>query len=459
MLRKLFESKLAFLLGFTIGALKAIIYLSLKNSSTEYINYGKTNTKDEKKIVHYEYSNDFFKPTINYGEDITKHISFQLWMNEERQVTYDRWFSTKKLSRCNINMDNHVYGPKNKSGQMNELLEFEWLKSEVHITCVIFVKKKKLAYSIQNTWGKNCNSLYFFSRYFNESLVPIIKFDKKVTSSWQLLCESMNYIWNKNSNDSKILQWIIFVNDDTMVILENLRYMVAPLDFNKDHYLGHPVILWGQTYNIAQSGYVLSRGAFVKVVQHFSTSQKCADSGKYWKMEDYYLGKHLHSFGIPPSDTRDELLRGTFHGFSLKSQLWGISKASYGTRSLYPVSADCCSTKTVTFNVAEATKVYTFYYLLYNVNVYKEKGIYGGIPAVTPYPIEQVWKKALKEEFNITEVDYISNEQYYQIWKEKYSEADQLIAKIYTLIQESLDILSATDEPKSNGINASVIPN
>lgn len=45
----------------------------------------------------------------------------------------------------------------------------------------------------------------------------------------------------------------------------------------------------------------------------------------------------------------------------------------------------------------------------------------------------QVWKVALKEEFNITHLNNISSEMYYEIWHSKYSEPEQLIKNNYQI--------------------------
>ena len=167
-------------------------------------------------------------------------------------------------------------------------LENEWLKHKVSITCVVFVEKLKRAATIKDTWGTHCNQLLFFSRHLSDVDLSVMNLGIKYTSSWQLLCESMNYIWKNNKGIP--LDWIIFINDDTFVIPENLRYMLAPLDFREPHYLGHAVALWGLPYNVAQSGYVLSHEVLRRLITMFDTSEKCTAGGKYWKMEDYYLG-------------------------------------------------------------------------------------------------------------------------------------------------------------------------
>lgn len=50
---------------------------------------------------------------------------------------------------------------------------------------------------------------------------------------------------------------------------------------------------------------------------------------------------------------------------------------------------------------------------------------------LTEYFYFQVWRVALEEEFNITNLNNISSEVYYEIWHAKYSEPGQLISKNY----------------------------
>ena len=222
-------------------------------------------------------------------------------LNVHENVSYNSWLKGQRVKVSKVNMDYRQYGPQSRKNDANEmLLESQWLKSKIHVTCVIFVEKIKLAKSIQDSWGASCNRLYFFSEHLNDTQLSVMNFPMKLTSSWQLLCESMNHIWNKSLTESyddrqsgrrESLEWVIFVRDDTIVIPENLRYLVAPLDFNDGHYLGHPVVLWGQAYNVAQAGFVLSRAAFKKIIENFDTHQKCTSGGRYWKKEDYYLGE------------------------------------------------------------------------------------------------------------------------------------------------------------------------
>jgi hypothetical protein len=94
-------------------------------------------------------------------------------------------------------------------------------------------------------------------------------------------------VW-RTSDDQ--LQWVLFAAEELFVIPENLRLLVATLNADIPYYFGHAMTLWGKDYNVAQAGYVLSRGAIKLLTQRFNSTEACETSGKHWKNEDYYLG-------------------------------------------------------------------------------------------------------------------------------------------------------------------------
>lgn len=420
------KERIIFLLGFGAGFCITLLIYLMKYSIIPDCDHVKSTIKNEESNFDYNKLVGLSRESVKFG----------VWLKEtsdnlEENVSYEKWLEKQNTKIEGIEVDEREIKSEKKT-------ESKWLRVKVHVTCVIFVEKLKLAQAIADTWGKHCNKLFFFGKDLQDSNLPVIKFDVKLTSSWQLLCESMNYVFNETRKEKNDLEWIIFVRDDTMVIPENLRYLVAPLEYEHDYYLGHAVSLWGQDYNVAEAGYVLSKSAFFKIVQKFDNSQKCASSGKFWKKEDFYLGKHLRSMGIHPSDTRDTFKRGTFHGYSLQILFWGIAKpGQYWTRALYPPGVDCCSTRSVTFNAVDSSKMYTLNYLLYHLNGILKPAT----PETKSIPSDdKVWKKVLKDEFGIENVTEISNDQYYQLWRRKYSEPETFMqSKIYNPLSPSMD--------------------
>lgn len=284
----LIKEKLVFLIGFGIGFSFALFMYLMQYPIIE------SPICDDNFLILWGNQNQNARRNLEKQLDpLGENIKFGNWLKEVAETklednSYEKWLKSQNMRSSKVDLDSYTYGTEDK------LLESEYLREKVKITCVVFVDKLKLAKATAETWGSRCNKLYFFGQHLEDSSLPVIKFKIKLTSSWQLLCESMNYIWKDsglNETDSKNgLEWTIFVKDDTIVLPENLRYILAPLNHEEDHYLGHAVTLWGQAYNVAEAGYVLSKSALRRVVKMFDNSDKCASGGKYWKKEDFYLG-------------------------------------------------------------------------------------------------------------------------------------------------------------------------
>jgi hypothetical protein len=104
----------------------------------------------------------------------------------------------------------------------------------------------------------------------------------------------------------------------------------------------------------------------------------------------FISGKHLISLDIHPLDTRDSEKRATFHGFSLNTLQWGLARpGNYYTRALYQPGLECCSNRTITFNIREADQMRLISYIVYQLHIF-ESGIYGNKAAPTPIPENEV---------------------------------------------------------------------
>ena len=202
----------------------------------------------------------------------------------------------------------------------------------------------------------------------------------KASSEFGLLCKSLRQLYILRKDE---LMWIMIGVEDLFMVLENLRFFVAPKNFKDTHYLGHAMKFWNVIYNWADAGYVLSRGTLDSFVAKFATDEACESGGKYWKNSDWYMGKHLASLHIHPVDTRDHIGRGRFIGHSLRRLLFpgGVSLFDrYWKDSLY-LSHDgphCCSNFAISFQLsASTTRMFQFYYLYYHLRTFSGGGQYG----------------------------------------------------------------------------------
>ncbi|KAG8225853.1 hypothetical protein J437_LFUL004783 [Ladona fulva] len=341
-----------------------------------------------------------------------------------KAASFERPFSDVLIRKI-VDYDELLYGSSNFTNTEADVL-FKYIK----IICVVFLRDDSKTKSVKDTWGSRCNDLIFVGRPNNYSL-PVIKIQAK--SSWHFLCETLRILWNSRH---KSLHWALFVHETQFAIPENLRLYVSAYNYRHAYYMGHAVKFFGGIYNVAQAGYVLSRGAVAAIQKRFNSSEACISGGKYWKNEDFYLGKHLGSMGIYPEDTRDHYGRGRFHGYNFNQLLFpGKISAfgSYWTRSLYPMKEgrDCCSDYSITFHGTEPDKIYQHNYLIYRLKVFSRGGKFGNQPAYTPFPEESVWQNFLVEEgLKGKSFDGISSEEFYNIWRRKISDPLVLNSKL-----------------------------
>ena len=110
--------------------------------------------------------------------------------------------------------------------------------------------------------------------------------------------------------------WFVKADDDTYMIIENLKHMLQPYNTSRSWYFGSkikPREGLHQAYMSGGAGYVLSKKALEKFVTKGITDKTgkiCQNNGK--GSEDVELGKCLENLGISPGDTRDAFGKGRF---------------------------------------------------------------------------------------------------------------------------------------------------
>lgn len=104
--------------------------------------------------------------------------------------------------------------------------------------------------------------------------------------------------------------WFLKADDDTYVIVENLRLLLSRFSPDKPVYLGRRFRRFvHQGYMSGGAGYVLSRESvrrYVRALHHGTCTQSTS-------AEDLLLGFCLQKLGVPAGDSRDHQHRETFH--------------------------------------------------------------------------------------------------------------------------------------------------
>ena len=247
------------------------------------------------------------------------------------------------------------------------------LERKIKILCWVLISQDRLptqGKAIKETWGKRCTVLLFLSNRDDKDYgaINLESHGADMSNMWSKTRAAWRYVYNKHKNDA---DWFLKADDDSYVIVENLRLLLSSYSPQKPVYLGR----WFKTsggYNTESTSYIFSKETLRAFMRALNNPDKCIDKSE---LDDSNVGKCLAAFGVYPSDSRDSDGRERFHPFApeyhivpdaIKSTHWlhGSSK--------HPVYSGlkCCSDNSISFRGLNFNTLYILEYLVYHLKPY-----------------------------------------------------------------------------------------
>uniref|UniRef100_A0A182PXV8 Glycoprotein-N-acetylgalactosamine 3-beta-galactosyltransferase 1 n=1 Tax=Anopheles epiroticus TaxID=199890 RepID=A0A182PXV8_9DIPT len=255
---------------------------------------------------------------------------------------------------------------------------------------------------IKATWGARCNKLLIMSSVVDPTIGSIaLPVEEGRKSLWNKTREAFRYIYEHHLEE---YDWFFKADDDTYVVVENLRYFLYPYSPQLPIYFGskfrYPEYV-KQGYFSGGAGYVLSREAVRRFYeQALGDEQHCSAA---YDTEDLEMGKCMESVNVTAGDSRDSLGRKRFLPmepvFHLTSSITEDPDFWYNQYSFYEpfYGTNCCSDLAISFHYVQGKHMHMMDYLIYDLHVWgtihrypplgKPKTLEEAMSVAGPYPI------------------------------------------------------------------------
>ncbi|VDM17447.1 unnamed protein product [Hydatigera taeniaeformis] len=232
--------------------------------------------------------------------------------------------------------------------------------------------KEVKAVHVKATWARRFNGYVFVSSEEDKNLPSIRAVSSESRNVlWEKTRQGLLYAYENHFND---YDFFMKADDDTYVIVENLRFILLKWDPNEPILMGRRFKKFvKQGYTSGGAGYVLSRGALKLIAKGMNGDIRGCRKGR--GAEDVNLGTCAEAVNVTLVDSLDEHEQEIFHPFppaymidkkTMEATSWVHSYNYFPIRT----GLNCCSDHSVSFHYVSPSEMYTLDYLIYHLHPY-----------------------------------------------------------------------------------------
>ncbi|XP_050400049.1 glycoprotein-N-acetylgalactosamine 3-beta-galactosyltransferase 1 [Patella vulgata] len=252
--------------------------------------------------------------------------------------------------------------------------KFVNLKDKVKILCWIMTIPENLptrATSVKETWAPHCNKYMFVSGVGNKTF-PVVELNI-IEGRYHLTNKTYTSLLYLYRHHGREYDWFLKADDDTYIIVENLRYMLNSFDPKSPLFIGRKFkTVVPNGYMSGGAGYVLSRRALELIVTKGVHNKTLCP---IWSMEDVDIGRCATNVGVSHVDSSADVYgKQRFHPIYLSEYfkphfdtfmfIYSLAKVKSGT--------ECCSNLTISMHSVKPEQMYMIHFLLYHMEVHGE---------------------------------------------------------------------------------------